>query len=547
MNLPVKSPSSLIPQTIRVSQVGWIPDAALANGIRILGTAGTGKTVLAINLLVMSFLRRWPYLVLDPTGSLITGFLARIQQYCAANRLSNVQQAQLYHRIVYVDLSGSSGYIMPFPLFRRLPGEPLSAIGDRVMSWILGMMPESKDAPVEGFTSIAKILRPAAIVLAALQLEITELTSLLTSCDKEKNEPVKIKEPWKARFAYLMATQPQEVGEAVSFFQNEFAKWDKTIRERRLNLIEVILQMFRYNQTFRATFGAGTPGLDYDQVISEGKIVLLDASRLSGEYKQLLLNWILLYSFTPYIWWRGSGNHPPIGCMIDEISTLYMDSPKAMELFSQSFGEIVHILRRQYKIHPLCVIHQNVAQLHPKMADHLAALGNQIIGKPADYKSSLLLAEQLFDYQPLIKRYEPIYMNIQGQGLRIIDYRLIEFRRDEILQLQAHTLMRLDNHKWLCRLTRKEGGGQGPLQQLDSAPLLGPYPDHAQVAVLRQQLARASGVSTAEVLKEIEARQQWVPAANPSVVVTSNATLAEHAKDPQDDDLSSLRETAPIT
>lgn len=500
MAVPLRRPSQpLANQQVRLSQIGYIPWEALANGIRILGAAGSGKTQLAVWLLFTSLLRGWPYIVLDPTGSLLNGLLARIQHYCAVNRLSDAEQAQLYRRLRYCDLSGQSGYITPFPLLQRLPGEQLSVVGDRVMSWILAMMPESKDAPVEGYTSIDKIMRPAAMILAALGLGVTELSDLLYNATKDY---------WRQRFDYLKATQGPEVGEAVQFFTVEYKSWDANLRQRRINLIEVVLQMFRYQAPLRAMFGAEGPGLDYGQIIRKGQIVLLDSSRLTGAYKSLVLNWILLHSFTPYIWWRGSGHYPPCGLMIDEISTLYMDTPKAMELFSQGFGELVHVLRRQFRIHPLTVIHQSVAQLHPQMASHLAALGNQVIGKPADYDSALLLAQQLFDYAPLLKRADPIYMNVPERGPRIIDYRPVEYTRDEVLHLQARTLLRLDTFKFLARLTRREGGGQGPLQQLDVKPLLGPFPDMAQVTVLRQQLAAVSGLPIDQVLREIQERKE---------------------------------------
>jgi len=482
-----------------------LPNAALANGLRIIGAAGSGKTQLGVWLLFSFFLQRRPFLVFDPTRSLINGFLSRLQQYVSDHQLSDEEQTQLFDRIVYCDLSGQSGYVVPFSLFQRYGEEPLSAVADRVMSWVSGNFASSHSAPIEGYNNILKNLYPACIIAAALQPEIqlTDLPDLFRHPESGR---------WKQRFAQVLETYPDQTGEAVAYFQNEFSKLDRATKERRLNMLETVLLGCRYMSSMRATFGATTPGLDYEQIIQQGKMVLVDGSGLAGEYLQQMLNWILLYSFPPFLKARGSGRHQPIGLMIDEISTFYLDAPESMEVFANRFGEMVHVLRRQYGIHPLCVIHQTVAQLHEKIAAHLAALGNQVVGKPADYDSAVLLAEQLFPYQPFVKRWDPVYANIPDEGPRVIDVRPQEFTRHEILHQQALNLLRLKKLHFLTRLTQTEGGGQGPLRLLNITSTLGPWPDETSISCLCKQLAATSGVPIQQVLAEIQARSPAVAA-----------------------------------
>ena len=513
-NQLIRPPPTGARPLVNLQQVGWLPDAALANGIRILATSGTGKTQLGVWLLFTALLKRRPFIVFDPTKGLINGFLTWIQHYCQSSGLSGYQQEQFYNRIVYCDLSGRSGYVMPFSLFQRYGQEPLSAVADRVMNWVSGMMPSAHSAPIEGYSSIVKTLYPACMIAAALQpdIQVTEIPDLLRHPQSGR---------WKQRFAQALATHPIETAEAVSYFQHEFAKLDKATRERRLNLLEVVLQPFRYSLPIRAMFGASSGWLDFDQVIAQEKIVLVDASGLEGEYQQQVLNWILLYSFAPYIRNRGDGRARPIGAMIDEVTRFFFDSPEAMVAFAHRFGELVHVLRRYGGIHPLCVIHQTVSQLHEQLAAHLAALGNQIIGKPADYASALLLVEQLLGYQPYVKRWDPIYMNLTDIGPRVIDYRPQEYNRQEILQIQAERLIRLKKLHFLTRLTKTEGGGQGPLRLLNIEPLLGPWPDELALQQRRQALAAASGVSVQQVVAEIQAR----------VPVQQSATVQERATD----------------
>lgn len=483
----------------------WLPKAALANGIRIIGASGCGKTQLGAAILYNSFLQRRPFLVFDPTQSLIKSFLARVAQHCTENYLSAAQQDALYHRIIYCDLSGRYGYVVPFSLFRSYGQEPLSAVADRVINWVSGNFAASHSAPVEGFSSIVKTLYPASIIAAALQpdVQVTELPTLLR--DSKNGDSKNGNSIWKTRLSQVADLYPTEAVEAVVYFEHEFNKLDKALRERRLNLLEVVLQPFRYSLPVRATFGASSPGLDFEQIIEQGQMVLIDASGLAGEYKQQVLNWILLYTLPPFLRARGSGHHKPIGVMIDEIATFYMDSPDAMAVFANRFGDMVHVLRRQYGIHPLCVIHQSLAQLHEQIAAHLAALGNQIVGKPADYDSAVLLAEQLFAYESYVKRWDPVFMN-SVEGPTVIDWRPQEFTRQEVQHQQALTLQQLKKLHFLTKLTRTEGGGQGPLRDLDITSLLGPWPNEAAIEQQCRQLAAASGVPIAQALVEINTR-----------------------------------------
>lgn len=498
----------------------WLSNAALANGIRIIGASGCGKTQLGASILYSSFMQRRPFLVFDPTKSLIKSFLARVEQHCDEKRLSAAQQDALYDRIIYCDLSGRYGYVVPVSLFCRYGQESLSAVADRVISWVSGNFAASHSAPVEGFSSIVKTLYPASIIAAALQpdIQVTELPDLLRNSKKTSS-------PWKQRLEEVGRKYSAEAAEAVAYIEQEFNKLEAAVRERRLNLLEVVLQPFRYSLPVRATFGASRPGLDFDQIIEQGQMVLIDASGLVGEYKQQVLNWILLYTLPPFLRARGSGRPKPIGVMIDEIATFYMDSPESMTVFASRFGDMVHVLRRQYGIHPLCVIHQSLAQLHEQIGAHLAALGNQIVGKPADYDSAVLLAEQLFAYEAHVKRWDPVYMN-SIEGPTVIDWRPQEFTRQEVLPQQALMLQQLKKLHFLTKLTRTEGGGQGPLCDLDITSMLGPWPNEAAIEQRCRQLAAASGVPIAQVLAEINARTQIsATPANPATPKPSaNAT-----------------------
>jgi hypothetical protein len=519
---------------VSLQEVVWIADEALANGFRLLGASGSGKTILAAYFAFALFMnkQRGGH-IFDPTGSFFASFITYVQQYCELNRLAEAEQAQLYDRIIVHELDAESGYVIPAPMFRRFGKERPAAVAERFLAWIAASMPESRGASVEGYNAIAKVAQPAALLMAILNLQVTDIPDLL----------LHFKQPyWQARFDQALILAPAEAVEAVRFFREEFKAWDSQTRRRQLNLFEVFLQPFRYHPAWRATYGSARPGFDYGHSLH--KVVFHIGSGAEGEHTQRMLDWELR-SLIAFIRRRGSGRHTPVGIFIDEISTMFVESDKGMEIFAHLLAELVHVLRRQYRVHPLCVIHQNQAQLHPQIAQHLAALG-QIVGKVADYETAIQLVPQLFDQRPLVKYWDPVLMHLPNRGIEIVHHRPVEYTQREIEHMQAQLLLSLDTFKFLCRLSPfAEGGRRTELQQLDFSPLLGRFPDDAFVKAMRRQLAAASGLPIAQVLAEIEARQHWAPNGDMKAGV-ADATLAGDAEGTQDDDLSSLRETVRV-
>ncbi|MBV7334979.1 hypothetical protein KFU94_43425 [Chloroflexi bacterium TSY] len=485
-----------------LDELVWIADEALANGLRVLGGSGAGKTILAAHLVFWLFIHhhRASY-VFDPTGSFLSTFATYLQGYCESQGLSEAEAATLWDRVMVCELSGQSGYVVPVPQCTPFPGESLMSVVNRVLTWALAANPESQGAAIMGKSAFEKVLTPAILVLAANGLQLSELPDLLNHPKAER---------WQDRYQYALEHYPQETAEAVTFWREEFARWDKATKKQHLTIVDSFLRPYRYDNVWRTTLSGGISGLDDQEIIDSGKVVFIVADGVEGDTKQQLLDWHLrrLVSFLER---RGSGrgpDKPPFGLFIDEIATLYTPSDKGMEIFAQLLGQIVHRLRRQYGIHPLCILHQSEAQLHEQIASHLAALG-QVIGRPADYDSGLQLAAQVFDQQPLVKYWNPVLMQLPDQGIVEVDRRPVEFTRDEKLHQQAEILMGLDTFKFLCRLSPyREGGRRAELAQLDFAPYVGRFPDQDWVRNKRQELVAASGMAVDDVLAEIAGRNQ---------------------------------------
>ena len=153
----------------------WLSRSALANGIRISGGSGSGKSVLAAQIVFSHFLRGIPTVILDPHGGTIDYFLANVWKWGKSGQISKAEQQRLWRRIVSVDMSGKSGRVHTFPLYYRLGNESLHEISQRYLSTIARLDPTLKTASIEGFNALDSVLTPAGMIMAALDLQVTEI------------------------------------------------------------------------------------------------------------------------------------------------------------------------------------------------------------------------------------------------------------------------------------------------------------------------------------------------------------------------------------
>lgn len=481
-----------------LESVVWMSLPALSGGLRLVGGSGSGKTVLAAALAFNLWLYqcRSSY-IFDPTGSFLASFLSRFKDYCEQQQVSEDEIARLESRIKVYELGADSGHIMRSPQCQRFPGESMTAAVERILAWVLAGRPESQSAAIMGWSSLEKILTPYLYLAMALNLALTELADLLQHPKSDE---------WKLRYQLALERYPRETREAVNFWQKEYSSWDKATRRQAITIVESFLKPYRYNEPWRASLGATVSDFDDEHFIATGTMVFFIGGGQESIDQRQMLDWHVR-RFLAYIRLRGSGHHhEEVGFFIDEPSLLYTPSDKGMEMWAQLIGEAVQVLKRQYQIHPLVVLHQSQSQLHPLIAHHFAALG-QVVGKAADYESALELAPQVFDQRPVLKYWEPVLMHIPNRGIEVVNRRPVEYARDEVLQQQAEILLSLDRFKFLCRLSPyKEGGRRTELQQLDFSPFIGSFPDAAWVKAKREQLAKKSGVPIEEALADIDGR-----------------------------------------
>src|SRR3990172_5379269 len=90
----------------------WLPDHARSMGIHIMAGKGSGKSRLMGRIIaLLDFLRGVPQVIFDPHGPTIDNFLDKFI------RLPKEYRERLFSRIMYIDMSGSTGQVFPFPLY----------------------------------------------------------------------------------------------------------------------------------------------------------------------------------------------------------------------------------------------------------------------------------------------------------------------------------------------------------------------------------------------------------------------------------------------
>lgn len=470
----------------------WISDDALRNKIHVMAEAGAGKSRFMGRILAwILFLRQLPQIILDPTGGTIDNFLDKII------RLPREQQEQLWPRVLYVDMSGKGGYVMPFPLYYRLsPDDSLFDVSQRFLEVVRRMDVHLQQAPILGLNALATISTYTGMLLAALGYQITEAPSLIRHPER-----------WGTRLEWALSLSP-EVQPAVAFFR-DFINWKPGERARYSNSFLTKILPFIADATMSAMFGASEPGLAWEQVVKKRQTVCLDFSKeLDPQRRRFKLLWCFR-SLSDYFKLRGfAGRKQPVGFIIDEVTQLLGFGTQEHSVMAEDIEELVSVVARNYGVY-LTIAHQNLPQLgSERIQKALMTMGTQMIGVQTDPTSAQYLADYFCRYQPYeVKRYERVWMN--DLIPYVIDLRPVEFTPEEQTLLNSYDFMDLGRFEFLVRAPQREGDLRAPLRRVSIARLdRGLYPNQELVAQARELLMKRHGRPVGEVLTEIAARQQ---------------------------------------
>jgi hypothetical protein len=488
---PQNPPSLSVPRHL-ARRLLWLPDKARNMGIALRGGKGSGKSTLMGMLAWLDFVRGVPLVVIDPVGTVIDSLLYRI---C---RLPREYQNQLWPRVLYADMSGNYGFVVPFPMYYRLENESLYSISQRYPDAIRRVDPWLNTASIQGFNSLWKIATYTGMALAALDCQITEAEDLLRN-----------PQDWLPHMAQAVIEHP-ELRSAVDFLQ-EYSQWGLQPRTSRTEAFRTKIAPFNLDPALRAMHGSHTPGVQWNEVVQNAHAVLLDFRHLRDhETRRFELIWSLHY-FLDYLRHRGAGrqhpSHKPIALYIDELASLFHMQSIEVSPLREDLDELINMRMRSHMIW-LCVAYQEAYQLDERTQKTLLTLGTQILGSTSDMDSALATAKQFFPVDPYeVKRYERVYGSMFGMPT-VLDQRPIEFTVEEQHLLASYKVKEQPAFHFLVRPAQGEGDVTGEVLPVTIRNFdKGLWVNEQLVVQARELLSKKCGVPVASALSEIDSRR----------------------------------------
>jgi hypothetical protein len=463
-----------------LSRCCFVADDARSMGIHIQAGKGSGKSrLMGRGIAWQDFIRGVPLVIFDPHGPTIDNFLDKI------TRMPQEIQEPLWPRVLYVDMSGSSGYVIPFPLYYRLGNESLYDISQRYLDVVRKIDPYLQSASVEGWNPLWRTGTYVGMVLAALNLQITEAEKLL------QNPSILARHSRE-----LLAAYP-ELEPALKYIRELIGAKDN-LRNRRTESFFNKIAVFHLEPSMQAMFGSNTPGINWADVIRRCQAVLLDFRHEQNiERRNFEMMWAF-YCLLNFVKRRGAGRHQPISFIIDELTSLFSGAGLAAEMFGKELDELINVIARNYRVW-LTIAHQEQFQITEHIHKALISMGTQILGVTSDREAALSSAQQFFEYDPyLVKKYEPT---------AFLEDRSVEFTIDEQDLLHSYKFMRLKRYQFLVRRASQEGSLESSLHPISIERLdQGQYPDEKLVRQARTLLMQRRGKPINTVLNEIQAR-----------------------------------------
>src|SRR5439155_1618263 len=158
--------------------------------------------------------------------------------------------------------------------------ESLYTVATRFVDVVRKLDPALASASIEGMNAFIRVAIPTGMILAALGYQITEAPSLLTN-----------PEDWGEQFRQAVNRYP-EAAPAVDFFLNDYMQWDAKMRASRTGAFLGKLSKFTLDPAARAMYGAGQPGITWQEVVDKGYAVLLDFQHIHDlEARRFAMLW----------------------------------------------------------------------------------------------------------------------------------------------------------------------------------------------------------------------------------------------------------------
>jgi hypothetical protein len=477
--------------------------SARSMGIYLLAGRGTGKSrLLGRKIALEDFFAGFPQAIFDGVGATIDNFLDAVTGFL--QYIPQDERHLFWDRIVYVDMSGKDGVVVPFPLYYKLGTErSLLEIAERYLQTIIKSNPDLFRAQVMGWPPLHRIGDYSGIVLAALGYQITEAEDLL-------DHP----EVWEATGRFAQAEQvSSEAKRAVSYFRTKYIPMREADRARLTTPFLDKIFTFSLDDTFRAMFGAKEPGIKWDEVVQRKQTVLLDfRHEQDEEMRRFKMLWAFSYLYE-WIKQRGRSDANPFGVIIDEFAHMTQQVVSGTNPLAKDLDTFINVYMRQHTIW-FTAAHQELYQIDEQLHNTLLSLGTYILGGTSSMASARELADALFSRDPWwVKYWHPVYGRNERRVYGVIAEQPEFLHLDEQTELFAQRIKGLGRFQFLMRPAIAEGHiGSAVLpltiRDLDRDRETGEYqfPDIPLMRRLRAALAKQSGIPIARLLQEQEKR-----------------------------------------
>lgn len=529
----------------------FMADAALKQGVHIMGGPGSGKSRFLGRVLVWQALARGlPTVVLDPTGAIMDNVADKM------SRLPVAEGQQLAARLIYADV-GAKDFIVPTPFYTRHSAtESYEEIANRLTAVFVQADPNLQNAPIMGKNPLEECATYAGQIAAACGLQLEFVWELIK---------------YPNRYADLLTyavNQDPDLQKAANYFRELADSKNKALHERKTLAFLNKLHPFLSDKAVRATVNAVAPGLDWAAVVRNGQTVLIDfRHEWDSARRQFKLLW-WLKDFTLFAKARGTASRgAEVMLVIDELTQLLGYRTAGGEsILAGEIEELTTAHGRNFGIN-VVIAHQNLQQVDDRIQTALMQMGNQFIGYVAHPDDALLLARYFLSYDPhRVKKWETQWMalhegtawflepqgkNINGApyqplSLRTVpfplDQKSTEFTPQEQYILLADQFRNLARFQFYLRQASAEGQIDHHLYPITLENLdPGEYPDVEALRVVRDWLRQQSGQPVDTVLAEMAAHTGQVLKAakaernkagkSKAKALAAHATIGETAHD----------------
>jgi hypothetical protein len=479
-----------------------LPASARVMGLYLLAGRGTGKSrLLGRKIAFGDFLAGIPQVIFDPVGATIDNFLDKVMWFLYD--YPQLEPDPIWDRIIYVDMSGKGGVVVPFPLYYRIGTErSLLEIAERYLQVIIKSNPDLFHAQVLGWPPLHRIGVYCGMALAALGFQITEAERLLA-------QP----EVFLPRLIHAQSRHP-ELAEVIAFFRDEYIPMREADRARLTTPFRDKIFTFPLDETLQAIFGANEPGIKWNDAARNGHTVLLDyRDEQNEEMRQFKMHWGFSY-LNEWVKTRGRSS-TPFGLIVDEFAHMTQQVAGGTNPLAQDLDTFINVYMRQHTIW-FTAAHQELYQIDEQLRNTLLSLGTYIIGGTSSMASARDLADALFLRDPWwVKYWRPVFGRVLPHKPLEVIAELPEFMvLEEQTELFAQRIRNLGRFQFLLRPALAEGHiGSAVLplsirnEDIDKATGKYQFPDAALTKRLRVALANHAGIPLNRLLAEQESRQ----------------------------------------